>query len=627
MEGAPPATGSHPPGSRPDPASAAGPGPASPGHHAPAPSPDGTRIAWISDVTGRPRVHVAPLPADGPVDAGDGSAPTALPVDGIEHPDATALSWSPDGSLIAAQIAPSGVDRSRVVLLDPDGGPFRDVAPGATAVVLGAWEPAGRRLGVTVLGAGGDPASDDYGAGTASLVDVRDGSSVVVGTGQAAAVQAVSADGRLVLRSGRRGRRALELLDLRSGARERLVDEALVATARFGTSPGTLWLHTDAGREHPALLAVPLGTGADRRAAPPRPVAARDGADLELVTTDPNGARAALVWNVGGASELTVAELRGGRSYGLLVDATVVTGVAFVPDGSALLVAGHAPGVPPHVVRVPLDGGPVTPLLGTPAPPPSRSRPERLTFPAGDGLRLHGWLHRPQAPNGAGMIWLHGGPESEERPGWAPLLQELTAAGVTVLTPNVRGSSGRGRSFAGLDDGELRPYSLTDVHAAARLLGQVPGLDRSRIVVGGRSYGGYLALSALTRFPELFAGGVDVCGMADLPAFYAETEPWIAGAAHPEYGDPRTDRELLERLSPLRETDRIAAPVLVVHGERDTNVPVGQAHALHDALAARGAPVDLMLLPDEGHEVHDRHTRARATARIVDWVLALVRRC
>ena len=633
MEGAVPAALSTPQDTGPDtgpratgPAGGAVAGPDAAGHRDAVPSPDGTRVAWISDVTGRPRAHVAPLPANGPV-RGTG---TVLPVDGITHPDVTVLTWSPDGSRIAVQVAPAGGDRTRLVLLDPAGGPSREIAPTAAAVSLGAWAPTGRRLGVTICGSGGDPATDGYGAGTACLIDVQDGSSVVLGTGQAAVVQAISADGRrVVLRTGRRGRRRLELLDLRTGARDRLVGGpigAFTATARFGAAPGTLWVHTDAGREHSALLAVAVGPAADHRIAPARTVAARPDADLDHVVLDPSGTHAALVWNAGGHSELEVADLRAGRRRRLPAPADVLTAVSFTRDGTALLATGQSPGVPPHVTRVPVDGGTPTPLLPgaswVPAP-----RPERAGFTGEDGLELAGWLHRPERPGdrpGPALLWLHGGPESEERPGWSPLIRGLVAAGVTVFTPNLRGSSGRGAAFARADDRERRHFSISDVGAAARHLAGVDGVDPARIVVAGRSYGGYLTLAALTRYPELFAGGVDICGMADLPSFYAGTEPWIAGPAYPEYGDPRTDRALLEELSPLARADRIGVPLLVVHGENDTNVPLRQAHAIHRALADRGAPVELMLLPDEGHEVLDRHTRARANDRILRWVLGTV---
>ena len=107
--------------------------------------------------------------------------------------------------------------------------------------------------------------------------------------------------------------------------------------------------------------------------------------------------------------------------------------------------------------------------------------------------------------------------------------------------------------------------------------------------MAGRSYGGYLTLAALARFPELFAVGVDVCGISDFATFYAETEPWIAAAATTKYGDPTTDAELLRALSPIHQVDRITAPLLVVHGAYDTNVPLVEAEQIVAALRERGA--------------------------------------
>ena len=159
-------------------------------------------------------------------------------------------------------------------LVDPATGEVRDLAPGAAAATLGAWAPTGRVVGLTVFPEGS-------GDGQACLVDVRDGTSTVLAAGPAARVCAVSGDGRrAVVRLGRRGARHLELVDLRTGRRTELIPggEALVADARFGVTGRQLYVHTDAGRERPALLAVTLARHVggvdgvpDRRARRPRP--------------------------------------------------------------------------------------------------------------------------------------------------------------------------------------------------------------------------------------------------------------------------------------------------------------------------------------------------------------------
>ena len=136
----------------------------------------------------------------------------------------------------------------------------------------------------------------------------------------------------------------------------------------------------------------------------------------------------------------------------------------------------------------------------------------------------------------------------------------------------------------------------------------------------GRSYGGYLTLAALVNHPELFAVGIDVCGMADFETFFARTEPWIADAAVGEYGHPIHDRNLLRELSPVHRMEHLRAPLLVIHGKFDTNVPVHEAElAVHGAKAA-GVPMKYLLFDDEGHEIQRTENRVRFIHECVDWL-------
>lgn len=543
--------------------------------------------------------------------------------------DVTALSWSPDGTWLACQLAPGGGERTRVRLITPCGTELRDLAPDAAAATLGAWSPNGRQLGVTIFTEGG-------GDGYACLVDVRDHTSTVLASGPAAKVCAVSGDGRrAVVRLGRRGARSLELIDLRTGRRTDLLPggDANVAEARFGVTGDVLYVHTDAGRERAALLAVTLHGDGE----PPlvHLVAERPGSDLDLVALDPAGARASLVWNVAGYSECELLDLRSGLFSAVPAPAgDVVTGAAFTRDGRALLVASEGPAVAPRVSRIALEASPdtapdgepadadaVTLLLGTDAPA-GHVTPTLQTYRGEDGLALQGWLFRPRAALGPlpTLVWLHGGPEAQERPVFQPLFQALVAQGVAVFAPNVRGSGGYGRSFASADDHERRLVAITDVRATVEYLVDTGLADPDRLGVAGRSYGGYLTLVALTWYPELFRVGVDVCGIADFDTFYAHTEPWIAEAATTKYGDPARHAGLLKELSPLHLIDRMRAPLMVVHGRYDTNVPLVEAEQVVTALREQGAAPAYLLFDDEGHEVKGRENRARFVREVVSWV-------
>jgi len=590
-------------------------GPSASVHHRPAPSPDGTRVAWISDRDGRPRVWVAPLPAAGPLAVPD----TPITTDA----DVTALAWSPDGAWLACQVAPFGGERTRVVLVDPDTGHTRPLGSEAAAVTLGAWSPSGHHLGLTIYAEGS-------GVGQAFLYDLRDGTSTVLATGPAAHVCAIDGDARhAVVRQGRRGTRSLELVDLRSGRRTDLVPGggASVADARFAVTGGQLYVHTDAGGDRPALLAVTVrGTAVSAV----YPIAERADDDLESVSIDPSGVRAALVWNVDGCSEIELLDMRSGLLQPVSdAPGPVVTSVAFTRDGTSLLVASEGSATTPRITRVALAGNAGHTTVVPPRPPTGRAlvEPTLHTYLAEDGLRLAGWLFRPRGALGAlpTLIWLHGGPEAQERPLWQPLFQALVAEGIAVFAPNVRGSGGYGRQFATADDRERRFTSITDVRATVTFLTDSGLADPRRIGVAGRSYGGYLTLEALADFPELFAVGVDVCGISDFATFFAETEPWIADAATTKYGDPEADAVLLRQLSPLHRADHIAAPLLVVHGAHDTNVPLGEAERIVEALRSHGAAPRLLLFPDEGHEVHESSNRALFVHEVVGWVAAHLR--
>ncbi len=230
-------------------------------------------------------------------------------------------------------------------------------------------------------------------------------------------------------------------------------------------------------------------------------------------------------------------------------------------------------------------------------------------------------MYRPTdiATNGA-VIYLHGGPEGQSRPGYDEIFARLVNDGITVLTPNVRGSGGFGRSFGHADDKELRFAAIDDVADCVRFLVDNQLADPGRIACAGWSYGGFLTMAAMTFHPALFAAGVTICGMSDLTTFYRNTEQWIADGAYPEYGHPVNDRELLEALSPLRRVDALTAPLLVVHGANDTNVPVGESEQIVEALRRAGRDVRYLLFGDDGHGIVKRENRAALATAMSEWL-------
>jgi dipeptidyl aminopeptidase/acylaminoacyl peptidase len=302
----------------------------------------------------------------------------------------------------------------------------------------------------------------------------------------------------------------------------------------------------------------------------------------------------------------------------------VLPGWSLAADGAAMVAELTGPHTPRALWTVPLHAG------GTPTRLPSLPRrpdralsvePVRVDYSAADGTALHGWLYTPPDVHGPNctVVSFHGGPEGQERPAYSPVAQSLVAAGFTVFGPNVRGSGGQGRAFMCADDGAAREASFDDVPATVRFLVDAGIAVPGRVGAHGWSYGGYLTLVALTRWPDLFAAGVSLAGMSDLRSFFAGTEPWMAAASVTEYGDPVTDREMLAALSPLTALDRLTAPVLLAHGDRDTNVPVAESVQAHQALQALGARSELFLLPGEGHTVVGREHLVELSERVAEW--------
>ncbi len=217
------------------------------------------------------------------------------------------------------------------------------------------------------------------------------------------------------------------------------------------------------------------------------------------------------------------------------------------------------------------------------------------------------------------VISFHGGPEGQERPAFRADYQALLGRGIGVFAPNVRGSSGFGKRFVNLDNGPLRIESLKDIKACVDFLVGGKIADPKRIGIMGGSYGGYMTLAGMTEYPDLFAAGANLYGIVNFETFFAHTEPWMAVVSTKEYGDPVTQKDLLRQLSPLYKLDRVKAPLLVLHGANDTNVPLVEAKQVEEDLRKRGVPVESVIFPDEGHGFRKIPNRIRSTVEIVRW--------
>jgi dipeptidyl aminopeptidase/acylaminoacyl peptidase len=241
-----------------------------------------------------------------------------------------------------------------------------------------------------------------------------------------------------------------------------------------------------------------------------------------------------------------------------------------------------------------------------------------------DGLGISGVLYRPPArftgPRPV-IINVHGGPVDRERPraiGRSNYFRN--ALGIAVIYPNIRGSSGVGRSFEELDNGLLRENAVKDIGALLDWIATQPGLDSNRVMIAGPSYGGFVALAAAVAYGDRLRGVNPAFAITDFPGFLETTEMSRQANRNAEYGDPAVPemRAFLTRISPLTNAAKLKMPVFIAAGARDTRVPIAQAEALVKAVEANGTPVWYIRFEDAGHQ---QLTASTNDFSIYTWVM------
>jgi dipeptidyl aminopeptidase/acylaminoacyl peptidase len=232
---------------------------------------------------------------------------------------------------------------------------------------------------------------------------------------------------------------------------------------------------------------------------------------------------------------------------------------------------------------------------------------ELVRWKSFDGKMISGFLYRPPAKftgKRPVLVDIHGGPEGQSQPRFLGranyLLNEL---GIALIYPNVRGSTGYGKTFSLLDNGFKRDDTYKDINALFEWIATQPGLDSERIAVTGGSYGGHMTLAVSTFYSDRIRCSVDIVGMSNLVTFLEHTEAYRRDLRRAEYGDERDPkmREYLEKIAPMNNIEKIKKPMFVIAGKNDPRVPVSESQQIADALKKQGTPVWLVIAKDEGH--------------------------
>lgn len=375
--------------------------------------------------------------------------------------------------------------------------------------------------------------------------------------------------------------------------------------AAFAPGGQSLYVTTDKNSEFLRLARLDFGTGQIEILTPHIPW------DVTEFDLSPDGALIAFVSNEDGADVLHLWDTAAGQDLPVpQLPLGIVSGVRWHSQGKLLafnLMDAHAPS---DVYSLDAETGQLdrwteseTGGLNT----EQFSEPEIVRWPSFDGRAISGFLYRPPARFSGKrpvMIVIHGGPESQFRPVYLGRSNfYLNELGVALLYPNVRGSSGYGKTFLTLDNGFLREDSYKDITTLLEWIGEQPDLDAGRVMVTGGSYGGHMTLAIATRDTDRIACALAIVGMSSLVTFLENTEEYRRDLRRVEYGDERDPdmRAFLERIAPLNNAEKIQKPLFIVQGRNDPRVPHTESLQMVETVRKNGVPVWFLMANDEGH--------------------------
>lgn len=325
---------------------------------------------------------------------------------------------------------------------------------------------------------------------------------------------------------------------------------------------------------------------------------------LEGLTASPRKMQLLLLWNQEGYSQLELLDFASMQRRPIEEEAPfVLSGMpAWAPDGGSFFYAASRSEQPAWVSEYDAVGHRRRLVMDQPAFPGDQSFAIQ-SFDSFDGEEIPYLLALPAGANKPVpmIILIHGGPEGQARPSYHAVAQIFLAEGIGVCLPNVRGSSGYGKRYGLLDNVEKRLDSVQDIDSLVQHLIDARIAKDTQLAVMGTSYGGFMTLSCLARFPDRWACGVDIVGMFNLVSFLERTADYRRLHRESEYGSLAKDRELLYQVSPVAVIAQLKAPTMVIQGANDPRVPKHEADQIVEVLKAAQIPHSYLLYDNEGH--------------------------
>jgi dipeptidyl aminopeptidase/acylaminoacyl peptidase len=578
---------------------------------------DGSHVYFVSNISGQFNLWRVP------VEGGWPDQLTAFTDDTVRL-----IAVSPTDGMIALSADHDGDEFHQLYLVDPEGGwpeKITDAPDVQHYVGRDAWSPDGTKLA--------------YAANARTPTDleiwIRDVESgetePIFGEGLYGFPGPWSPDGTKILALDFRHNSdsSLHLVDVETAESRELTPhdgDALFFPGPWSADGSGFYLLTDEGSEFRGLAFYDLAAGRYQW------VDGEPQADIEDVAGSADGRRLAWLVNEDGWDRLRVRDLAAGHD---LPDPEIPRGArphltgfqpppTLSPDGSLAAAILAGPRRPPEVWIVEAATGTAGTVTESRMGAPREEDlvdVELVSYPTFDGRDIPAWLYRPQTDDPAPVVLaIHGGPEAQERAIYQPLYQYLLNRGIGVLAPNIRGSTGYGKTYQRLIQRDWGGGDLKDWDHAVKWLRQQDWVDAERIGVWGGSYGGFAVLTCVTRLPDYWAAAVDVFGPANLITFARAVPPTWRRMMKRFVGDPDEDEELLRERSPMTYIENVTAPLLVIQGATDPRVVKAESDQLVEKLRSLGRTVEYVVFEDEGHGFTKRQNELKATRLAAEWL-------
>jgi dipeptidyl aminopeptidase/acylaminoacyl peptidase len=420
----------------------------------------------------------------------------------------------------------------------------------------------------------------------------------------------------------------IHVLDLESGEAEQInpSDQKIsYGGATFGPEGNTVYFTSDEEGEFRSLYRYDLESGEKEN------LTGDINADVGGFLFSDDGRHYAFVTNEAGRSELTVRRLRGDRDIAVPdLPAGVIGGLSFSPDSRTIAFSLNAATSPGDVYSFPVGGRSPELTRWTESEvggldTSTFAEPEFFDYPTfdevdGEQRTIPAFMYRPEGegPHPV-IISIHGGPEGQSRPYFSSTYQSwVKELGAAVILPNVRGSTGFGKTYVTLDNEMKRKDSVKDIGALLDWIEEQPDLDSDRVVVYGGSYGGYMVLASMVDYDDRLAGGVDIVGISSFITFLENTSDYRRDLRRAEYGDERDPemRAFFEDIDPLNNADEITNPLFIIQGLNDPRVPASEADQILAAVRGNGGEAWYMGAKDEGHGFRKKTNRDAMTEAV-----------